>query len=415
MSARAKTVAAICLIAGLSLTPLAAILIVVTALLGAETAQACVPGQGITFVGGAGARAPIGARFTVTSEFGMRVNPTDGIYQLHAGVDLASAAAAPILAAAAGRVTFAGWAGGAGNLVVLDHGGATTTQYMHLSSLTVRVGQSVAAGQQIGIQGSTGDSTGAHLHFEVRQSGSPTNPRPWLQAHGIALPALKGWSEAPAPTGVPAGPNTPAAGEAAAVSTGVGCAPPGPLNHGEIPAPYRPWVVKAGAVCAEVPAALIAAQIHTESAWNPRAVNNDSGAQGPAQFLPGTFTEHGRDDDGNGLASPFDIADAVMAMARYDCHLAQQLRGRVSGDLIDHVLAAYNAGSATVLLHGGIPPYNETRAYVSSVRALAQGTYSQTSTAGTSLTQGPPTAPVSTAAGLTHQRSRPRARRRELR
>ena len=120
----------------------------------------------------------------------------------------------------------------------------------------------------------------------------------------------------------------------------------------------------------------IAAQIDAESGWNPRAVS-PAGAQGLSQFMPGTWAAYGRDDDGNGRVSPYDAGDAIMAQARYDCEIAASLRGVVAGDLLDLTLAGYNAGPGAVMLHGGVPPYAETRAYVAKIRGLASGKYAK--------------------------------------
>jgi len=111
-----------------------------------------------------------------TSGFGMRRHPLFGIWHLHTGVDIATAWGAPVLAAAEGRVIYAGWFGGYGKIVVIDHGEGMSTLYGHLSSLLVVAGDEVRRGQPVGRVGSTGFSTGPHLHFEVRVNGRPINP-----------------------------------------------------------------------------------------------------------------------------------------------------------------------------------------------------------------------------------------------
>lgn len=93
-------------------------------------------------------------------------------------MDLAAPAGTPIVAAGGGTVTFAGPRGGYGNVVILDHGDGTETRYAHQQRLDVTVGQQVTGGQQIGTVGSTGNSTGPHLHFEVRRNGQPVDPAP---------------------------------------------------------------------------------------------------------------------------------------------------------------------------------------------------------------------------------------------
>ena len=110
----------------------------------------------------------------VTSGFGMRWG------RMHEGIDIGCAYGAPNRAAAAGTVIYAGWMSGYGNLVVVDHGNGLSTAYAHASSLAVSVGQSVAQGQTVSYVGSTGHSTGPHLHFEVRVNGIAVDPLGYL-------------------------------------------------------------------------------------------------------------------------------------------------------------------------------------------------------------------------------------------
>ena len=121
----------------------------------------------------------------ITSEYGMRVNPVHGAYVLHAGIDVGVSTGTPIRAAGDGIVIFAGWSGGYGNFVMIDHGvmedgRAVVTCYAHNSGFAVSAGKSVVKGDLIAYAGSTGNSTGPHCHFEVRVNGSPQNPRGWL-------------------------------------------------------------------------------------------------------------------------------------------------------------------------------------------------------------------------------------------
>jgi murein DD-endopeptidase MepM/ murein hydrolase activator NlpD len=116
----------------------------------------------------------------ISSPFGPRIHPVYGIPSFHNGIDLAVPEGTPVRAAMAGVVSFAGWEGGFGLLVVLDHQNGYETYYAHLSRILVRVGQRVSAGETIALSGNTGLSTGPHLHFEVRYLGSPVDPRPLL-------------------------------------------------------------------------------------------------------------------------------------------------------------------------------------------------------------------------------------------
>ena len=131
---------------------------------------------GSSGVSGAIPRGLPTSRARLTSGFGYRVNPVTGRYAMHSGVDIAMATGTPVGATSAGRVARAGWAGGYGLLVVIDHGGGIETYYAHLSSLSVRAGDTVQAGQTLGGAGSTGRSTGPHLHYELRVGGRPVDP-----------------------------------------------------------------------------------------------------------------------------------------------------------------------------------------------------------------------------------------------
>ena len=110
----------------------------------------------------------------ITSPFGKRGR------EFHSGIDIAQSKGAPVRASNSGTVTFAGWRGGYGNLVILNHGGGIETYYAHNSSITVSVGQQVEKGQQIAKVGSTGRSSGSHVHFEIRVNGRPVNPLNYL-------------------------------------------------------------------------------------------------------------------------------------------------------------------------------------------------------------------------------------------
>ncbi len=143
--------------------------------------------------------APV-ANYTLTSGFGHRYDPFNGGAAMHAGLDMAGSTGEPIYAAAAGVVGVAGRSGGYGNLVELEHGRGMATRYGHLSKILVQPGESVKQGQLIGRMGSTGRSTGTHLHYEVRIDGRAVNPRPYLAASSYVLAAqsraVSGASEA---------------------------------------------------------------------------------------------------------------------------------------------------------------------------------------------------------------------------
>ena len=118
----------------------------------------------------------------ITSGFGYRRDPFNGSAAMHAGIDFKGPIGSPVFAAADGRVSFVGQKSGYGNVVEITHGNGMLTRYAHLSRFDVKVGQQVAAGTTIAGLGSSGRSTGPHLHFEVRINDRAVNPRPFLEA-----------------------------------------------------------------------------------------------------------------------------------------------------------------------------------------------------------------------------------------
>ena len=121
----------------------------------------------------------------LTSDFGMRWHPVLGGRRAHKGVDLAAPTGTPIRASAHGVVGRADWYSGYGLYVAIEHGGEIETRYGHMSRLNVAAGQQVRKGDIIGYVGSTGRSTGPHLHYEVRVAGEAVNPMPYLQSGNI--------------------------------------------------------------------------------------------------------------------------------------------------------------------------------------------------------------------------------------
>lgn len=140
-----------------------------------ETAPAVVPSAALHASAEAPA-VPLPVASSVSSAFGWRSDPFHGATRFHAGVDIRAAYGREVPAAGSGQVVFSGAQGGYGNTVVIEHPGGVRTRYAHLSSIQVEVGARVQAGTVIGRVGSTGRSTGPHLHFEVLQDGHPVDP-----------------------------------------------------------------------------------------------------------------------------------------------------------------------------------------------------------------------------------------------
>ncbi len=132
-------------------------------------------------------RMPLSGEASVTSPFGYRADPFLGRLALHTGVDLLQPYGAEIRATGAGRVVHAGPMGGYGDMVEIDHGNGLATRYAHMSEILVEEGQEVAQGDVLGRLGSSGRSTGPHLHYEVRVDGEPVDPERFLRA-GAELP-----------------------------------------------------------------------------------------------------------------------------------------------------------------------------------------------------------------------------------
>jgi murein DD-endopeptidase MepM/ murein hydrolase activator NlpD len=127
-------------------------------------------------------RRPLDGKMEVTSPFGQRVDPFMGRMALHSGLDLRDDYGAPVHVTAGGTVTNAGWSGGYGNMVEVQHGNGLSTRYGHLASISVTDGQEIKAGAVVGRLGSTGRSTGPHLHYEVRINDEPVDPVRFLRA-----------------------------------------------------------------------------------------------------------------------------------------------------------------------------------------------------------------------------------------
>ena len=127
-------------------------------------------------------RRPLDGEVDPSSGFGVRADPFTGSPAMHTGLDMLADPGDPVRATADGTVKAAGWSGGYGRVVDVDHGNGLSTRYAHLSSVDVRVGQAVRIGQIVGKVGSSGRSTGPHLHYETRVRGEPVDPQKFLRA-----------------------------------------------------------------------------------------------------------------------------------------------------------------------------------------------------------------------------------------
>lgn len=274
--------------------------------------------------------------YQVTSGFGMRVDPVTGAAtSLHDGVDLATTQS-PVVAASTGTVTYAGDNGhGFGNHVIIDHGAGTTTLYGHLASIDPDVypGVVVQIGQVLGVEGTTGWSTGIHLHFTITINGTAVDPVPFMLEHGAPLDGrpVGPSSDLPAPTGV--------------VEGGVGFELPEPgarqdsLVNPPLPIPgdvqqlYQDAAARYG-----LPWTLLAGVGMSETAHGRNTATSYAGAQGLMQFMPATFAAYGVDGDNDGHADISNPADSVHSAANY-----LVASGALDGpDGVKRALFAYN-------------------------------------------------------------------------
>jgi murein DD-endopeptidase MepM/ murein hydrolase activator NlpD len=138
-------------------------------------------------------RKPVNGEIDLSSTFGVRVDPFLHVAAMHTGLDFRGDAGDPIHATAAGTVVGAGWSGGYGRMVEIDHGNGLSTRYGHLSQIDVKVGDEIRIGQVIGRMGSTGRSTGPHLHYETRIDGDAVDPQKFLHAGARLAGASSDW------------------------------------------------------------------------------------------------------------------------------------------------------------------------------------------------------------------------------
>lgn len=314
-------------------------------------ARATVPAVCAGVVPTAGAwRVPFVQAYIVSSRgIGWSYHPVFKRWNFHGGQDMSTLPGpGPIVAANTGRVIRAGWdTTGYGNTIDLQHAGGITTRYAHLASIdpAITVGATVQAGQRLGVEGTTGASTGPHLHFEIAVHGQRVNPLTFMREHGAPL-------DGHAPTATPTRETAPKQAQRKAEAI-VPVA--GPKNTAALPPPGEPrrnslhnpalpippdiltLYVAAGNKYG-IPWPLLAGIGMEETAHGRITGTSTAGAQGIMQFLPATWATMGVDGNGDGRADITDLADSIYSAANYLTH-----EGARSGtDGIRQALYAYN-------------------------------------------------------------------------
>lgn len=262
-------------------------------------------------------RPPLTQKYAITSPFGTRFHPILKVTKLHNGIDLVALPnPGPVVAAHDGTVTLGGYNTAYGNQVVLDHGGGLQTRYGHMASLAnIRVGQEVAAGTKLGIEGATGYATGNHLHFEVIKNGTTINPAPFMADHSAPLDGKTVALAAPEDT-LPV---------SARHEGGIGFALPKPGTPRRASVHAKPLPIPgnvkgryvAAATKYKIPWTLLAGIGMEETGHGRNTNTSTAGARGLMQFMPATWQTMGVDGDGDGRADITNQADSIYSAANY--------------------------------------------------------------------------------------------------
>ncbi|QOK24184.1 peptidoglycan DD-metalloendopeptidase family protein [Janibacter indicus] len=264
-------------------------------------------------------RPPYQQAYAVSARgFGNEFHPIYQQWRMHSGQDLVSLPGpGPVVSVGDGRVAFSGVMGGYGNVVDVEHAGGVVSRYAHLANLDVTKGQAVAAGTRLGMEGTTGTSTGNHLHFEIRINGSPVDPAEWMLERGAPL---NGKAVAPSKsTDAEAVPARVAEGGVAPFALPAPGTPREASLHNKpqsIPADIKKLYV-AAAQRYKIPWTLLAGIGMEETNHGRNTATSSAGAQGLMQFMPATFASMGVDGDGDGRADIHNDADSVFSAANY--------------------------------------------------------------------------------------------------
>lgn len=284
-------------------------------------------------------RAPFQQKYTVSDRgFGNEFHPIHNEWRLHSGQDMVSLPGpGPVVSVGAGKVKFAGEMGGYGNVVDVQHSKGTVSRYAHLASIDVTQAKSVKAGTKLGVEGTTGTSTGEHLHFEIQVDGQAVDPVPWMKKRGAPLNGKAVAPASEAPETVPA----------SVEEGGVGFKLPKPgtprqdsLHNKTLPVPanIKKLYVEAGKKYG-LPWTLLAGVGMAETAHGKNIGISTANAQGHMQFIPSTFESMGVDGDGDGKADINNTADSIHSAARY---LNHEGATRGGGEGVKKALFAYN-------------------------------------------------------------------------
>lgn len=295
-------------------------------------------------------QSPIAGEYVVNDRgFGREFHPIHQQWRTHSGQDMNGVGGAgTIVAVGDGEVAFAGVMGGYGNVVDVTHSGGVTSRYAHMASIKVQQGQKVAAGTQLGVEGTTGQSTGVHLHFEIHVDGVPIDPKKWMADHGAPLNGKETLRR-------PDDGETPheerAEGESSSAAEqgegGMGFDLPKPTGQRQdslhnppqpIPADIKKLYVTAAKKYG-LPWTLLAGVGMAETNHGRNTAVSSAGAQGHMQFMPATWAGGmGTDGDGDGRADINNPADSIMSAAKYLVH-----EGATRGpDGVIDALFAYN-------------------------------------------------------------------------